>query len=249
MKSWFISDLHLKTSNERNSEILLRFLLELQREPEKNQLFLIGDIFDFWVGNGNAFYQQYKEIVDSLAVFRKKGGNIFYFEGNHDFHIDQFWTGRFGIPVIKDISIFKIDGMSVRIEHGDFINPNDEKYLSYRESIRQPWIYQLAHILPGFFVKWIGDTMSARSRKKSKDYAIHNKEELKKMIRLYAETEHEKSTQNQQPFELIITGHMHVEDDHVFKNKKLRSINLGTWLNEPVALKIENSEVSWVKLK
>jgi UDP-2,3-diacylglucosamine hydrolase len=247
LKSWFISDLHLKTSSERNSQTLLRFLLQLQQQPEQNQLFLLGDIFDFWVGNGNAFYQHYKDVVDSLVLFRNSGGKVFYFEGNHDFHIDQFWTRRFNIPVIKDISIFNIDGVNIRIEHGDFINPNDEKYLSYRESIRQPWVYQLAHILPGRFTKWLGDHLSAKSRKKSKNYAIHNQQEIKKMIRLYAEIEYEKSLKHH-PFEVIITGHMHVQDDYTFEDKKLRSINLGTWLNAPVVLKIENSEIAWIKL-
>ncbi len=245
MKFWFISDLHLKNDNERNSQILLRFLLMLNLEPQRNQLFLLGDIFDFWLSSGKVFEKQYQKIVEALSQFKKNGGQIYYFEGNHDFHIDVYWTKKFGIQVIEDEAYFKIADYFVRLEHGDFINPHDHKYLAYRASVRRPWVEFIGHLVPGFIMKWFGEAMSAKSRKKTTHYSANNENEIRQMIRTHAE-----SIYDEKPFDLIITGHMHVEDDYTFdkKGKKIRSINLGTWLQRPIALKIEGSNIDWIEL-
>jgi UDP-2,3-diacylglucosamine hydrolase len=245
VKSWFISDLHLKDINERNSQILLRFLLRLNQDPKNNQLFLLGDIFDFWLSNGRAFQNQYQAIIDEIVKLKNNGGNVYYFEGNHDFHIDVFWTKKYGIPVIDDLAYMKIGNFDARLEHGDFINPHDHKYLNYRASVRRPWVETFGHMLPGFFLKWLGETLSAKSRKKSKHYSINNQNEIKQMIRTHGEYAYK-----EKPFDLIISGHMHVVDDYVFSvnGKSVRSINLGTWLNKPIALMVEGSTIEWIEL-
>ncbi len=245
MKSWFISDLHLKDTQERNSQILLRFLIVLNQDPKNNQLFLLGDIFDFWLSDGRAFQNQFQVIIDEIVRFKNTGGTVYYFEGNHDFHVDVFWTKKFNIPVIEDLAFFKIGNFETRLEHGDFINPHDHNYLNYRASVRRPWVETVGHLLPGIFLKWLGGALSSRSRKKSKEYSMQNQTEIKNMIRTHAEL-----VIDQKPFDLIITGHMHVTDDFEFNHagKLIRSINLGTWLQKPVALMVEDSTIKWIDL-
>jgi UDP-2,3-diacylglucosamine hydrolase len=240
VKHWFISDLHIKDINERSGNTLLRFLFFLNQNPTQHQLFLLGDIFDFWVSDGRAFQNHYVQLISEIQKFLDGGGKVFYFEGNHDFHIDVFWTKKMGIPVIENEAYFKIGEYKVRLEHGDFINPNDKAYLKYRETIRKPYIEPIGHILPGFFLKWLGESISAKSRKKSSNYALKNQEEIKKAIRTYAQ-----KTYKQKEFDLIITGHMHVVDDFTFETSSgpARSINLGTWLDRPRALMIQGSVV------
>ncbi len=59
-----------------------------------------------------------------------------------------------------------------------------------------------------------------------------------------------KSSYNQDHFDLIITGHMHVRDDYNFEiySKPIRSINLGSWFDEAKGLKLENKKVEWISL-
>jgi UDP-2,3-diacylglucosamine hydrolase len=246
VNSWFISDLHLKDVNERNGNTLLRFLHFLNRNPKNHRLFLLGDIFDFWVSSGPAFVDHYKPLINEIAKLKKNGGEVFYFEGNHDFHVDVFWTKEFGIPVIEDIQYFDLDGLRLRLEHGDFINPNDIKYLKYRELVRHPLIEPLGHYLPGAFWKWFGENQSKKSRKRSLRYTQENTEEIKKLIRTYAE-----SSYQQGAFDVMVTGHMHITDDYEFAvgGKKARSINLGTWLEKPRVLKIENKKIEMLDLE
>ena len=66
MTSWFISDLHLRDTFERNGQTLLRFLFYLNQNPKEHSLYLLGDIFDFWLSNGRAFENEYKELVEQI---------------------------------------------------------------------------------------------------------------------------------------------------------------------------------------
>lgn len=245
MNSWFISDIHLKNVNERNGNTLLRFLFYLNQNPKEHRLFLLGDIFDVWVSNGVAFVNHYKMIIDQIVKFKKSGGEVYYFEGNHDVHIDAFWTKKFDIPVIENMQYFDLDGLIVRLEHGDFINPDDRAFLQYRELLHSPWVEFLGHSLPSHFWKWIGENQSRKSRKKTSRYAIENSERIIKLIRSYAETAYKEKS-----FDVIVTGHMHIFDDYQFEadGKKIRSVNLGTWLEAPRALKITEKKIEVINL-
>ncbi len=245
MTSWFVSDIHLKDLHERNGNTLLRFLFYLNQNPKEHRLFLLGDIFDAWVSNGWAFVNHFGLLIEEVEKFKLAGGEIFYFEGNHDVHIDVFWTKKFGIPVIENMQYFDLHGMTLRLEHGDFINPEDHAYHRYRKLIHQPWVEFLAHNLPSHFWKWLTESQSKKSRKKTSRYAIENSERIIKLVRAYAAKKF-----SEKAFDIIVTGHMHIFDDYTFKVKErsVRSINLGTWLEVPRALKITDSKIEMVNL-
>lgn len=245
MKHWFISDLHITDINERNGNLLLRFFFWLNENPTHHSVYFLGDIFDFWLSDGVTFQKHYKQLIDEIRKFKNSGGKLVYFEGNHDFHIDRFWTKHLDIRVIENEAFFDIDGLKVRCEHGDYINPDDHVYLNYREQVRQPWVEWFAHNLPGQFWRKIGEHQSKKSRKKTGAYGAQNSEKLRTMIQSYA-----MKVYNEESFDLIVTGHMHVFDDYTFavKDKTVRSINLGTWLVSPIALLIEHSHVQVVDI-
>lgn len=245
MNYWFISDLHLNDVFERNGETLLRFLFELNKNPQEHQLFLVGDIFDVWVSDGSVFVEKFQPIVTALAKLQENGGKVYYFEGNHDVHIDKFWNPRFQIEVFDEPRNFSLGGLKVRVEHGDYINPDDTAYLRYLSIIRHPIVEFLGHALPSRFWSFIASRQSKKSRKKTSRYAVDNSEKIISLIRAHAER-----TILKDNFDLIVTGHMHVFDDYQFtKNgKEYRSINLGTWLEKPRALKISDGKIEIVDL-
>lgn len=245
MNYWFISDIHLNDVYERNGVTLLRFLFELNKNPQQHQLFLVGDIFDVWVSDGSVFVEKFQLVIAELAKLQENGGKVYYFEGNHDVHIDKFWTPRFQIEVFDGPRNFSLGGLKVRVEHGDFINPDDHAYLRYLSIIRHPIIEFLGHTLPSRFWSYIATRQSKKSRKKTSRYAVDNSEKIKSLIRAHAER-----TVLKDNFDLIVTGHMHVFDDYQFtkNNKERRSINLGTWLEKPRALKISDGKIEIVDL-
>lgn len=243
MRAWFLSDLHLKDINERNSIILLRFLRSLLEDPQTTHLFLLGDIFDLWVGDSDVFQRKFQAIVDLLAALKAKGVEVFYFEGNHDVHVKAFWEGRLSIPVYVEHQIISLGPYLVRMEHGDFINPDDRAYLKYREFIRRPALEKIAYAVPGKLLDGIGTWASTLSRKKSSIKRRDSENELRERIRSFGR---EKS--QEAPFDYIITGHMHLRDEYEFEanGRKRISINLGSWYDEPQALCLTESGHSWV---
>ena len=246
MTTWFLSDLHLRDSFERNGNILLRFLFELNQNPSEHRLVLLGDIFDVWVSDGSVFAKKFQLIVDEIIKLKNNGGDVVYFEGNHDVHMEKFWTKKFGIKVYQTEQLFDLGGLRVRVEHGDYINPADLKYFKWLEAMRGPFLTFLAHQVPGHIWNWLAEVYTKKiTRRKTYRYTQEHMDRIRKMIRVYAESKAKAGD-----FDLIVTGHMHVFDDYLFEmnGRQVRSINLGTWLEKPRVLKIQNKIPQVVEL-
>jgi Uncharacterized protein conserved in bacteria len=249
VEAWFISDIHLKTAEERNGKILLRFLRSLrERNPVDLHLFMLGDIFDLWIGGSSHYAQKFLPIMDALKDLRQAGAKITFIEGNHDVHVEGYFKKKLDIDVFVEAQYYTIDGLTVRAEHGDLINMNDEAYLKYRSIIRNPWVKMIGlGLIPGRVWDWLGQRASHKSREQSGNYRQVNEERLSKMIRAHAERVYD----NEKPFDFVISGHMHIVDDYTFqRNKKdIRSINLGSWFEYPVKVfAIINGQPQWLEL-
>lgn len=242
MQAWFVSDIHIKDINERSSIKLLRFLHFLLDHKEATHLFLLGDIFDLWVGDSAVFEKKFKAIVDALSALKRKGIEIAYFEGNHDVHIRKFWQDKYKIPVYVEHKTFQLGPHKVRMEHGDYINPDDISYIKYLSVIRSPRAEKLAYILPGKLLDEAGNIASKMSRKKSSARRQKDEGKIRQMIRDYAFDLSKKDD-----FDYLITGHMHVRDE--FKIEDKISINLGSWYEEAAALCLDEKGYSWKKLE
>lgn len=245
MKAWFISDLHLKDINERNSVRLLRFLRFVEQDPHATHLFLVGDIFDLWVGDSDRFLNKFRAIVEAIVAIKKKGLRVIYFEGNHDLHIKRFWQDRYQIETYVDAQVFPLGKWTVRVEHGDLINPNDEAYLQYRNFIRQNSLEKLAYLLPGALIDEAGMYASRQSRKRSSKRRQQNQEMFVQMIHDYAQ-----SVYVQTHYDYLVTGHMHIKDEYQWSSldKNPISINLGSWFEHPAALLIDEKGHQWVDI-
>jgi UDP-2,3-diacylglucosamine hydrolase len=247
ISAWFLSDLHLKDLSERRSQWLLRFLLSLaNRERPATHLYLVGDIFDLWVGDHDFYERKFQPLIDAILACQKIGIQVTYFEGNHDVHVKKYWENRHRIPCYIEEKYERLGSMLVRIEHGDLINPNDEAYLKYRGFIRRPFMEKVAQWIPARIMFEIGDFASRQSRKKSSVRRRDSEAELCQMIRDYAVRVYEK-----EPFDLLITGHMHIRDDWSFERdgKKIRSVNLGSWFEEPLVFHLEEGKSEWVSVE
>lgn len=245
MKSYFLSDIHLKSVNERRGQILLRFLLSLTQE-EPGRLFLLGDIFDLWVSGHQVFRKRFADVIRLIEILKSQGWKIDFFEGNHDLHIHPYWRDELGAEVFTEAQLMDLNGLKVRLEHGDLINLDDLAYLRLRKFLRHSLTEKVGHLVPGPVWQNLGKLWAGISRKKSIVYQRQNSSEIQKMIRHHAHR-----TYNQDGFDLIISGHMHVRDDYEFvvNGKKVRSINLGSWFEDIKVLKLTNQKIEWVSLE
>jgi UDP-2,3-diacylglucosamine hydrolase len=245
LRAWFVSDLHILSAEDVRYARFLKFL-EDRLQDGTTHLFLVGDVFDLWVGGHDYFSQRYSAVVDVIRKIVEKKIEVHYFEGNHDLHLSDFWQDELGVHVHRDFKMFHFGSFRVRVEHGDEMNPEDTGYLILRKALRTAPVEWLASALPGDVIQKIGNSMSRSSRKwTSSTFKRLNENAIRKMIRTHAAAVYES-----EPFDLLVTGHVHVRDDHEWSpraGERARSIGLGCWLvDRPSdALCLQPSGATW----
>lgn len=238
MASYFFSDIHLKPFNDPRTIALSQFLDRLDSTAEN--IFFLGDIFDFWMGGHKIWQERYKPLVVAVKALRARGVKVYFFEGNHDIHIHPFWEKELGVQVFINPQVLEVEGIKIRIEHGDLFNPDDNNYLFLRRFLRS-WPMRISSInAPGRLVAAIADWGSATSHKYSSQKARDPKviEDIKRRMRRYAI--HCAQSSN---FDVLIMGHTHIREDYEIEtqSKKVRFINLGSWFEpQPKALVLEH---------
>lgn len=234
--AWFLSDLHLKDINERNAVKLIGFLSDLESGVKPcTKLYLLGDIFDLWIGDHEFFYQKFRPIIDLISQIKQKGADVYYFEGNHDVHVKNFWQARYDIPCFTEAQYFDFDDFRIRAEHGDQMNLEDLPYLRLRKFVRFSALEKLAYSLPGGFWNELGTKASQVSRHFSTKKRRDRQEEIRQIIRNHAHRVY-----SERKFDLIVSGHMHVRDEFDFRDgeKTIKSVNLGSWFDQPQVLQV-----------
>lgn len=134
MRTIFIADAHLVSPGDANYRLLLRFLGEL--EGDLDTLYIMGDLFDFWMGFPSQPFTQYDAVLDALERLVKRGCRLVYFEGNHDFHLGDVFSQRLQAEVHTGPAVKNIQGKRLYVCHGDQINREDHYYHLLRFVLR-----------------------------------------------------------------------------------------------------------------
>jgi UDP-2,3-diacylglucosamine hydrolase len=132
----FISDLHLQESHPRTAEAFFRFLAE--RAAHARQLYLLGDIFEYWAGDddlGSPFHQR---VVDALRSLGDSGVEIFWIAGNRDFLVGAGFAHAAGLTLLDEPHIATLGGQRLALAHGDAQCTGDTKYMDFRAQVRHP---------------------------------------------------------------------------------------------------------------
>ena len=240
-----VSDIHIDAPDGVRCAQFSRLLEALYDEADLSEVYLLGDIFDLWVADHDYFVRRYAAIVERLAALRARGVEIAYFEGNHDLYLRHFWERELGFTIYGGPVYRTIAGRTVRLEHGDQMNPDDRGYLFLRWFLRTPPVHFLCRRLPGWLIARIGDKASATSRRYSSDERSTTSEKVIDIIRTHA-----RKAFASRPFDLIVSGHVHTRDDWecVIDGRSFRSINLGSWYDAPCLFRIGENEARFVEL-
>lgn len=90
----------------------------LHQDALPPQILLLGDIFDFLVGDIPESVQKNREAIDKINRLAEKT-DVFYFEGNHDFNLARVFPGARVFPREAQPVLFENEGETVLISHGD----------------------------------------------------------------------------------------------------------------------------------
>lgn len=130
-----ISDLHLSQQRPGTVALFLRFLQE--RARGSGALYILGDLFDAWIGDDNALPPA-PEIIAALRRFTDGGGQLFVMHGNRDFLLGDAFAQATGCQLLPDPFVADLDGQRTLLMHGDLLCSDDTEYQQARQLLRSP---------------------------------------------------------------------------------------------------------------
>ncbi len=224
-KIYFASDFHLGTPNERESfdreQKLIRWFDYVKKDAQI--IFLVGDVYDFWFEYKYTIPKGFIRFQGKLAELADSGIKFYFFPGNHDLWMFDYYEKELGATVSRKPIQFDISGKKFYIVHGDGRGPGDFMYKMIMKVFENRFFQWVFSIAPSGLSFWIATTWSRGSRA-----ANHKKDENflgdNEWLWQYA-----KETEKKEHHDFYIFGHRHmVLDLEVSKNS--RYINLGDWL-------------------
>ncbi len=244
-RAYFVSDLHLAGEDDPRTGLFNRFLDEVMQDAGATHLFLLGDVFDLWLGAHRYFIDRFSDTVERLQALNERGVEVHYFEGNHDLHLRPYWAGQLGFRVHPGPVHLEIGPDRLRLEHGDEMDPDDKGYIFLRWFLRTPPIRFLLLHLPGALLGRIGERASVHSRTYTSETKTISRETAVQKIRTHAAKMRAEHT-----FDLIISGHVHVRDDVRIETASgtARSVNLGSWFDRPCCFQLDADGGRFVEL-
>lgn len=239
-RALFVSDIHIKSAEDPKYELFCEFLEACAQKPPAH-LFLVGDIFDLWIADRRYFTSRFERAIAKIQQLTTKGVKVHYFEGNHDLDLKLFWQHKLGVDVRDEAAYYQLDGKTLRVEHGDQMDPEDRGYLFLRWLLRTPLMRALGRHLPNGLVALIGERASRASRQYTSNVKTTSNDRAIEKTR-----DHAKRAYQTKPFDIFVSGHTHVLEDswQETAGKRFRCFNLGTWLATPFVLEIEGERIS-----
>lgn len=220
MRTIFIADAHLRRPEDDNYRLLLRFLGELPGKIDR--LVILGDFFEFWLGDSPTPFPHYKPVLDALENLTNQGTELLFFEGNHDFHLGRYFRSRFRAQVFPDSTILTMDNKRFFLCHGDRINRADHAYRLLRFLFRNPLTELLTRIIPSSVPAWVAVKLGDHSKGNHKTTAA--KWDFQQLIRDFAADRFHRGD------DVVITAHFHRPFLEQRGDKTL--LALGDWISQ-----------------
>lgn len=243
MKIVAISDVHVKRPHDEADKFLISFLRHPQVQDSDYIVFL-GDIFDLMVGPHEQYLRVYSHIFAEMTDLHRRGKKIYFFEGNHDVHLEklfkQIWSPE-QVVVTQAPIIEEIDGRKYYFSHGDEHEVDNVSYHSYMKIIRsRPLKFVADYLMPYSVLNFIGERASKMSRKKGakKFNADEVRETFRKGVAI--------TTQGK--FDFVLGGHSHVKDQYQIPGSECLYLNNGYALNSQSFILIENHVHQFIAL-
>src|SRR5690349_6766184 len=112
----FISDLHLDDSRPGIVTQFERFLETVA--PSAEALFILGDLFEYWVGDDSLSLPFPSRIAASLKAAAARVP-IRFMHGNRDFVVADRFASETGVALIDDPTKIDLYGTGTLLLHGD----------------------------------------------------------------------------------------------------------------------------------
>lgn len=226
LKIYFASDQHLGAPTQEKSfpreKKFVAWLDEVKKDADA--IFLLGDLFDFWFEYKTVVPKGFVRVLGKLAEIRDSGTPIYFFVGNHDLWMHDYFEKELNIPVYHKPKEFTFNNKVFLIGHGDGLGPGDKGYKRMKKVFINPfskWLFRWFH--PDLGVK-LAQYLSVKNKLISGDADVRFLGEDNEWLVLYSkrklETKH---------YDYFVFGHRHLPMT-IDLGQNSTYINLGDWI-------------------
>ena len=134
MSIYFISDLHLEDTNSNITHAFFNFIDGLK---ENDQLYILGDLFESWVGDDDST-ELSNSVAEKLRSLSDRNISTAIMHGNRDFLIGDLFCHSASIKLLEDPYFIQLAGHKVMLTHGDQLCTDDKEYQAFRSVVRNP---------------------------------------------------------------------------------------------------------------
>ncbi len=229
-KIYFASDFHLGVPDHDKSlereKKLVRWLDEIKTDA--SEIFLMGDVFDFWFEYRTVVPKGYVRLLGKLAEITDSGIPVHVFRGNHDVWAFEYLKTEMGVELHRKPEIRNFNGKVFYLAHGDGLGPGDRGYKFLKK------VFELK--LNQLLFKWLHPDLGTRmglyfshrsrianiAREQKNDFRFVVEEE---MLFHYCQS----VLLENQNIDYLIFGHRHMPLVHPL-NQKTKMVILGDWV-------------------
>lgn len=232
--SYFIADLHLSENHPELTVLFENFMQ--QQAPTGEALYILGDLFDFWIGDDehSALITKVQALIQNLT---QQGIPCYFIHGNRDFLLGKQFAKACGMTLLPEYQVIDLYGKKTLLCHGDTLCIDDIGYQAFRRKVHQPWRQWLFLRLPLRCRLHIANKIRAQSQadKKGKAAAIMD-----------VNPAFTAATVQRFATPLLIHGHTHRQ--HIHQENGFTRIVLGDWRTDhPSILEVkENGEIRFI---
>lgn len=226
-KIYFASDVHLgaptisdPVAHERR---FVRWLDSIKDNAA--EIYLLGDIFDFWFEYKKAIPRGYSRFIGKLCDLTDSGIPVHFFTGNHDIWIFDYLPTETGITVYRKPLVRDFDGRKFFLAHGDGLTSFEKSYSRLKSLFTNPWAQKLFRLIHPDFGVWIATTWSRKSREKNlESHGSVFQGEQNEWLVVWS-----KEILKETHYDYFIFGHRHLAME-IDLNDNSKLIYLGDWV-------------------
>ena len=218
MTHYFISDLHLDPSRSRCIEGFLRYLSGIRAG---DHLFILGDLFEAWLGDDDD-----TDFTQAIAsALQACPGTLYFMHGNRDFLLGAAYAERCGLTLLPEHHQITVGHETVLLLHGDSLCTDDTAYMKIRPMLRDPSFQKQLLAKPILERQAIALDARAESQAHTSQTKLAIMDVTPQAVRDVLQT---------QQCQTLIHGHTHRPFDHqsVLSNEIGRRLVLGDWGDE-----------------
>jgi UDP-2,3-diacylglucosamine hydrolase len=194
-----LGDAHFR-EEDPEVDIFLDFLRRLPVGAKA--LYLLGDLFDLWIGSEAFVSGCHRKVVDGIVALRAAGTEVFYVEGNRDYHLKSLYGPSVFREIAEESLHLDFGGRKIHLAHGDLVNQEDRPYQRWRRLAKGPLLLGMLQRLPEALARAAARHLERRIARTNRRHRIRFPEEQCRRFAL---------EQRANGADTLVLGHFHQE--------------------------------------